>query len=50
MDIENLKFGLDTFGDTQKDDAGKPISAAQTLRNVIAEGVLADSVGISHFN
>lgn len=50
MDIENLKFGLDTFGDTQKDDSGKPISAAQTLRNVIAEGVLADSVGISHFN
>lgn len=50
MDIENLRFGLDTFGDTQKDDAGKPISASQTLRNVIAEGVLADSVGISHFN
>jgi probable LLM family oxidoreductase len=50
MDVEKLSFGLDTFGDTQKDDSGKPISAAQTLRNVIQEGVLADSLGISHFN
>ena len=29
MKIENLKFGLDTFGDTQHDDAGNPISAAK---------------------
>lgn len=50
MSFENVKFGLDTFGDTQRDDSGNWISAAQTLRNVIAEGVLADEVGISHFN
>lgn len=50
MDVSKITFGLDTFGDTQKDDTGKPISAGQTLRNVIAEGVLADSLGISHFN
>jgi probable LLM family oxidoreductase len=50
MDISKLSFGLDTFGDTQKDDSGKAISAAHTLRNVIKEGVLADSLGISHFN
>ena len=34
-----IKFGLDTFGDVQRDDEGNLISAAQTLRNVIAEGV-----------
>ncbi len=50
MDISKLSFGLDTFGDTQKDDKGNWITAAQTLRNVIEEGVLADSLGISHFN
>lgn len=50
MDVSKLTFGLDTFGDTQRDEAGNPLTAAQTLRNVIAEGVLADSLGISHFN
>ena len=47
---DQLRFGLDTFGDTQNDDAGNPISAAQTIRNVIAEGVLADSLGLNNFN
>jgi len=50
MDISSLRFGLDTFGDMQHDDAGQPISAGQTLRNVIEEGVLADSLGLSNFN
>ena len=44
------KFGLDTFGDIQRDDKGNLISAAQTLRNVIAEGVLADSLGLDYFS
>ena len=43
-------FGLDTFGDTQVDDAGAPISAAQSIRNIIEQGVLADSLGLDHFN
>ena len=50
MDVAQLKFGLDTFGDTQHDDSGLPISAAETIRNVIKEGVFADSVGLSNFN
>ena len=50
MDLNKLRFGLDTFGDTQNDDAGAPISAAQTIRNVIAQGVLADTLGLSNFN
>ena len=50
MNLDGLKFGLDTFGDMQSDDAGAPISAGQTIRNVIEEGVLADSLGLSNFN
>lgn len=50
MDVSKITFGLDTFGDTQRDDAGNPITPGQTLRNVIAEGMFADSLGISHFN
>ena len=47
---KTIKFGLDTFGDMQHDDAGNPISAGKTIRNVIAEGVLADSLGLDNFN
>jgi hypothetical protein len=50
MDIENLKFGLDTFGDTQNDDAGNPITAAQTIRNVVDQAVLADELGLDYFS
>ena len=50
MEIEELKFGLDTFGDTQHDDAGKPISAAQTIRNVVDQAVLADQLGLDYFS
>ena len=46
----DLKFGLDTFGDMQNDDAGNLISAGQTIRNVIEQGVLADSLGLNNFN
>lgn len=45
-----ITFGLDTFGDMQVDDAGKALSAAQTIRNVVEEAVFADSMGINHFN
>ena len=50
MEIDNLKFGLDTFGDTQQDDAGRPISAAQTIRNVVEQAVLADELGLDYFS
>ena len=45
-----ITFGLDTFGDMQVDDAGNPLSAAQTIRNLVEEAVFADSIGINHFN
>ena len=46
MDIE---FGIDTFGDVTVDSAGERLSQAQTLRNVVEEGVLADKVGLDFF-
>ncbi|MDQ1486202.1 MAG: hypothetical protein QOJ62_1895 [Actinomycetota bacterium] len=44
-----LVLGLDTFGDVTYDDAGRPLSHAQTIRNVVEEGVLADQVGVDFF-
>jgi probable LLM family oxidoreductase len=41
-----LVFGLDTFGDVTHDEHDRPISHAQTIRNLVDQGVLADQVGI----
>lgn len=48
--VSELRFGLDTFGDNQLDESGQSISSAQTIRNVIEQGVLADSLGVDFFN
>ncbi len=45
-----IEFGLDTFGDTGSDDAGNPISAAQSIRDIVDQAILADELGIDHFN
>lgn len=43
-------FGLDTFGDVTVDPhTGEPLPHAEVVRNVVAEGVLADEVGIDAF-
>ena len=44
----DIKFGLDTFGDMQVDDSGKPISAAQTIRNVVEEDRKSTRLNSSH--
>jgi probable LLM family oxidoreductase len=44
-----LSFGLNTFGDRNGDADGKPVSHAQTIRNVVEEGVLAEQAGIDFF-
>ncbi len=44
-----LVFGLDTFGDVTHDDRDRPLSHAQTIRNLVEQGVLADHVGIDFF-
>jgi probable LLM family oxidoreductase len=42
-------FGLDTFGDRNADASGTPISHAQTIRNVVEEGVFAEQAGVDFF-
>jgi probable LLM family oxidoreductase len=44
-----LEMGLDTFGDVGVDSEGHAEAQAQALRNVVAEGVLAEQVGADYF-
>jgi probable LLM family oxidoreductase len=44
-----LVFGLDTFGDVTNDEDDRPLSHAQTIRNLVEQGVLADEVGVDFF-
>ncbi|GAA4740008.1 LLM class flavin-dependent oxidoreductase [Amnibacterium soli] len=44
--MENVLFGLDTFGDVPHDDRGRPMSYAASIRQVVDEAVLADELGI----
>jgi probable LLM family oxidoreductase len=43
------EFGLDTFGDLTVDQNGRAVTHAQSLRNVVAEAVLAEQVGVDTF-
>lgn len=43
---DTLQFGLDTFGDVTHGSDGKPLPHDQVIRNVIAEAVLADKLGV----
>jgi probable LLM family oxidoreductase len=44
-----LTFGLDTFGDVTHDEEDHPLSHAQTIRNLVEQGVLAEQVGVDFF-
>ena len=44
-----IELGLDTFGDVVFDSDGRLVTQAQALRNVVAEAVLADAVGVDSF-
>ena len=44
-----LEMGLDTFGDVTIDKDGRQLTQAQAIRNVVAEAVLADEVGVDSF-
>ena len=50
IDPATITFGIDTFGDVTHSPDGTPVAPSQVLRNVVAEGVLADQVGIDHFS
>lgn len=41
-----VELGIDTFGDVTVDHEGKRLSDAQVLRNLVAQAVLADEVGV----
>jgi len=43
---ETIELGVDTFGDVTVGADGQPHTQAQTLRNVVEQGVLADQVGL----
>jgi probable LLM family oxidoreductase len=43
---QQIELGLDTFGDIQASPDGEMLTHAQVIRNVIAEAVLADEVGV----
>jgi len=43
---DHLELGLHTFGDITADAEGAPLPHPEVLRNLVAEGVLADQVGV----
>ena len=43
---QSIELGLDTFGDITDGPDGKPLHAAQVIRNLVEEGILADEVGV----
>jgi probable LLM family oxidoreductase len=47
--MADVELGLDTFGDVTFDERGQLLPQAQVLRHVVAEGVLAEQVGIDAF-
>ncbi len=49
LDPVALQFGLNTFGDVSSDANGDPVPYPQVIRDVVAEGVLADEVGVDAF-
>src|ERR1700727_554292 len=44
--MDDLVFGLDTFGDVPEDDSGSLLSYGAAIRQVVEEAVLADEAGI----
>lgn len=48
--MNNLKFGLDTFGDSSVDEQGQPNPDAQTIRDIVEQAKLADELGLYGIN
>ena len=47
MNRNEIKFGLDTFGDVARDsNTGERISYEESIRNMVEEGKLAEEVGV----
>src|SRR5712692_4739986 len=50
MTIQEFQFGLDSFGEVSAESSGRLLSDAETVRLMIDEAVLAESVGINSYN
>ena len=44
-----IELGVDTFGDVTLGTDGRQLTQAETLRNVVEQGALADQVGLDFF-
>jgi probable LLM family oxidoreductase len=50
MTSQEIQFGLDSFGEVSSDVSGRLLSDAETVRLMIDEAVLAETVGIDSYN
>jgi probable LLM family oxidoreductase len=50
MQTPTVQFGVDSFADAMDDPTGVPLSDAEVLRRTVAQGVLAESVGLDFFS
>jgi probable LLM family oxidoreductase len=50
INIDDIRFGLDTFGDMTLRDDGTPETAGQVLRNVVDQAIHAEAVGLNSIN
>jgi probable LLM family oxidoreductase len=50
MSMQDFEFGLDSFGEVSSDSSGRLLSDAETVRLMMDEAVLAESVGINAYN
>ncbi|MFI2488104.1 LLM class flavin-dependent oxidoreductase [Promicromonospora kroppenstedtii] len=46
VDVSQIEFGIDSFGDLPRNADGDVVSHPEAIRAVVAEAVLADQVGI----
>ncbi|HEX8617886.1 MAG TPA: LLM class flavin-dependent oxidoreductase, partial [Thermoanaerobaculia bacterium] len=42
--MNRIELGLDTFGDVTADAGGNLLAQPEVIRNVVAQGILADQV------
>lgn len=47
---QEIEFGLDSFGDVSAESSGRLLSDAESVRLMIDEAVLAETVGIDSYN
>ncbi|MGQ3382596.1 LLM class flavin-dependent oxidoreductase [Glutamicibacter sp. TV12E] len=44
--IENIEFGIDTFGDVPSAESGQLLTQAQAIRATVQEAIVADQAGV----